>query len=116
MVIAVVGGLAIWQRRLIYFPDAAPVPAAEAVIPGGRDVVLRTSDGLRLGAWLFGPTTPRDDGVAVLVAPGNGGNRLLRVPLARALAGHGLTVLLLDYRGYGGNPGSPSEEGLARDV
>jgi pimeloyl-ACP methyl ester carboxylesterase len=25
-------------------------------------------------------------------------------------------VLLFDYRGYGGNPGSPSEEGLARDV
>ena len=25
-------------------------------------------------------------------------------------------MLLFDYRGYGGNPGSPSEEGLARDV
>jgi hypothetical protein len=25
-------------------------------------------------------------------------------------------VLLFDYRGYGGNPGSPSEAGLARDV
>jgi pimeloyl-ACP methyl ester carboxylesterase len=36
--------------------------------------------------------------------------------LAHALAAKGLTVLLFDYRGYGGNPGSPSEEGLARDV
>ena len=25
-------------------------------------------------------------------------------------------MLLFDYRGYGGNPGNPSEEGLARDV
>jgi hypothetical protein len=25
-------------------------------------------------------------------------------------------VLLFDYRGYGGNPGSPSEDGLAQDV
>ena len=25
-------------------------------------------------------------------------------------------MLLFDYRGYGGNPGSPSERGLARDV
>jgi fermentation-respiration switch protein FrsA (DUF1100 family) len=25
-------------------------------------------------------------------------------------------VLLVDYRGYGGNPGSPSEDGLARDI
>ncbi len=40
----------------------------------------------------------------------------MRAPLARALAGHGLAVLLFDYRGYGGNPGRPSEAGLARDV
>jgi pimeloyl-ACP methyl ester carboxylesterase len=44
------------------------------------------------------------------------GNRSLRAPLARALAGAGLAVLLFDYRGYGGNPGRPSEQGLARDV
>jgi hypothetical protein len=36
--------------------------------------------------------------------------------LARALASAGLAVLLFDYRGYGGNPGRPSEQGLARDV
>ena len=27
-----------------------------------------------------------------------------------------MATLLTDYRGYGGNPGSPSEEGLARDA
>jgi hypothetical protein len=40
----------------------------------------------------------------------------MRAPLARALSAAGLAVLLFDYRGYGGNPGSPSEEGLALDV
>jgi fermentation-respiration switch protein FrsA (DUF1100 family) len=52
----------------------------------------------------------------VLVTNGNAGNRAVRAPLARALAEEGLTVLLFDYRGYGGNPGSPSEDGLARDA
>jgi uncharacterized protein len=52
--------------------------------------------------------------VAVLVANGNAGNRSLRAPLARALASAGLAVLLFDYRGYGGNPGRPSEQGLAK--
>jgi fermentation-respiration switch protein FrsA (DUF1100 family) len=50
------------------------------------------------------------------VANGNGGHRGLRAPLARALSAAGLAVLLFDYRGYGGNPGSPSEQGLALDV
>jgi alpha-beta hydrolase superfamily lysophospholipase len=115
VVLAVLTGL-LWglQRRLVYFPDAGPVPAAGAVLPGARDVVLQTSDGLRLGAWFL---PGRDaEAPAVLVANGNGGHRGLRAPLAAALAGRGLAVLLFDYRGYGGNAGSPSEEGLARDV
>lgn len=32
------------------------------------------------------------------------------------LAAHGMAVLLFDYRGYGGNPGQPTESGLADDV
>ncbi|MGY1698241.1 alpha/beta hydrolase [Geodermatophilus sp. SYSU D00766] len=108
-----VGLLWAFQRRLVYLPDDGPVPAAADAVPGGRDVPLRTADGLELGAWFVpaGPGAP-----VVLVANGNGGHRGLRAPLARALADAGLGVLLFDYRGYGGNPGSPSEEGLALDV
>jgi fermentation-respiration switch protein FrsA (DUF1100 family) len=115
VVLALLTGL-LWglQRRLVYLPDQGPVPPAASVLPGGRDVVLETSDGLRLGAWFVPGAGP--DAPAVLVANGNGGHRGLRAPLARSLAGHGLAVLLFDYRGYGGNPGSPSEVGLARDV
>jgi uncharacterized protein len=102
------------QRRLVYFPDDGPVPAAADAFPGGRDVALTTADGLRLGAWWVPP--PTADAATVLVAAGNGGSRALRAPLARALSAAGLGVLLFDYRGYGGNPGSPSEEGLALDV
>ena len=54
--------------------------------------------------------------MAVLVAPGNGGNRLGRLSLAAELSRRGLAVVLMDYRGYGGNPGSPSEDGLAKDA
>ena len=110
---------AVWlvQRRLIYFPDRSAVPPAATVLPGARDVTVETADGLRLGAWLVPPPpgTP-DRRAAVLVAPGNAGNRAGRAPLAAALAAEGLTVLLVDYRGYGGNPGRPSESGLAQDV
>jgi pimeloyl-ACP methyl ester carboxylesterase len=108
---------ALWllQRRLIYLPDRTSPPAAAVVLPGAEDVAFDTSDGLRLRAWLVRPAGPGRS-MAVLVAPGNGGNRLGRAPLARALAEVGFTVLLVEYRGYGGNPGGPSQPGLARDV
>ena len=54
--------------------------------------------------------------MAVLFAPGNGGNRAGRAGLAEVRSDRGLAVLLMDYRGYGGNPGSPSEDGLAADA
>lgn len=115
VVVVLLGLLWSLQRRLIYFPDAASPPPAAEVIPGARDVRLRTGDGLSLDAWYVTPSEPYRRG-AVLVANGNAGDRSARAPLARALAARGLSVLLFDYRGYGGNPGSPSEAGLARDV
>jgi fermentation-respiration switch protein FrsA (DUF1100 family) len=108
---------ALWllQRRLIYLPDKTAAGPAGAALPTARDVTLHTADGLDLGAWFVPPTGP-DRGMTVLVADGNGGNRAGRAAVARALAERGFAVLLFDYRGYGGNPGSPSEAGLALDV
>lgn len=103
------------QRQLIYHPDRSPAGQGADLVPGAEDVVLHTDDGLELDAWLL-PPTGKDRSVAVLVAPGNGGNRAGRAPLGEALAAEGFTVLLMDYRGYGGNPGRPSEQGLARDA
>ncbi len=107
---------AIWllQRRLVFQPDSSDPGPAAAAISGARDVWLQTSDGLRLAAWYL----PAGIGceTTVLVAPGNAGNRAGRAELARRLGERGLGVLLLEYRGYGGNPGSPTEKGLARDA
>jgi fermentation-respiration switch protein FrsA (DUF1100 family) len=110
------GMLTALQRQLIYLPDPAGVPPAGEVVAGARDVTLHTSDGLALGAWFVPAGGERDVRMAVLVAPGNGGNRSGRVGLATELSGRGLAVLLMDYRGYGGNPGRPSEDGLAEDA
>ena len=115
--LAVVALLAVlWsaQRGLLYFPDGRPVLRASSLLAGGEDVTFLTEDGLRLGGWLVpsqGPTI-----AAVLVCNGNAGNRSDRAPLAAALARAGFAVLLFDYRGYGGNAGDPTEEGLLRDA
>lgn len=97
---------------MIYFPGGR-VPPADAVASDVEEVVLETEDDLTLGAWFLpaGGTAP-----AVLMLHGNGGTRAERLPLALALADLGLSTLLVDYRGYGGNPGTPSEDGLAADA
>ena len=80
-----------------------------------EEVTFGTEDGLTLRGWFVPPAAgPR--GMTVLAFNGNGGNRALRAPLADALSQMGFAVLLFDYRGYGGNPGSPGEEGLAADA
>jgi hypothetical protein len=115
VVVATVGLLWVFQRRLIYLPSGR-VPPAAAVLPGAEEVTFETADGLRLGGWFVPGAGGRGPGPAVLVCNGNGGNRAMRAALAAELAHMGPAVLLFDYRGYGGNPGSPTEEGLASDA
>jgi len=107
----VVGGLGAWaaQRRLIYFPDHS---APRSIPSMFEEVAYETADGLTLRAWYREPEPGRP---VVIVFNGNAGNREGRVMLGAGLADAGFGVILTDYRGYGGNPGSPSEEGLARD-
>jgi fermentation-respiration switch protein FrsA (DUF1100 family) len=114
IVVAAVAGGGLWslQRRLIYLPDKH-LPLIDNVLRGWQSVHLECSDGLTLGGW-FRP--PRPTAPVVVVFNGNGGNRAGRTTLGAKLAASGFGVLLFDYRGYGGNPGRPTEAGLARDA
>lgn len=99
------------QRRLVHLPSGSPGPAPTGV----EEATLTTEDGLTLAAWWL-PARGGDGDRAVLVLPGNAGERSLRLPLGRALVDDRTGVLLVDYRGYGGNPGRPTEQGLAADA
>jgi fermentation-respiration switch protein FrsA (DUF1100 family) len=100
-------------RFLIYLPYGEV--RSGSLPDGAQDVGFVTSDGLRLAGWSLPRPGPGSE-PAVLVANGNAGNRGHRAPLAEALRAMGVSVLLFDYRGFGGNPGSPSERGLHRDA
>lgn len=118
--VLLVGALWAFQRKIIYQPDTSKPPPAHEVIPDAQDVTLHTDDGVQLNAWLVpagaGADPSVDTDYAVLYAPGNGGNREGRASIAALLADRGLTVLLVDYRGFGGNPGSPSERSNTLDL
>ncbi len=112
VVVASATGLWAAQRRLIYFPDGR-APSLQVMGAGWEEVSFETTDGLRLRAW-YAPPQPRH--AVVIVFSGNAGNRADRAPIGTGLTATGLGVLLTDYRGYGGNPGHPTEDGLARDA
>ena len=112
VVILILGLLWLGQRALIYHPDSSSPTAPSGV----EEVSFRTDDDIELAAWRFDPDESVDRGAAVLIAPGNAGNRSVRAPLANDLVADGFTVVTMDYRGYGGNDGSPTEEGLYSDV
>jgi fermentation-respiration switch protein FrsA (DUF1100 family) len=110
----IVGGMYFLQRSLMYFPSQdLGTPAANGV-PELEVVRLRTDDGLDLVAWYKPPAEA--DGVVVVYFHGNGGHIGHRAAKTRGFtrAGHGL--LLVSYRGYGGNPGKPTEAGLFADA
>ncbi|MGQ0634411.1 MAG: alpha/beta hydrolase [Planctomycetaceae bacterium] len=112
-------------RSLTYFPDRARdlSPAALGLSAEQfRPVEIETSDHLTLNGWHVaadraaetgGNGTPRP---TALFFSGNGGHRQYRLPELSLLTAAGADALLVDYRGYGDNPGSPSESDLADDA
>jgi len=103
------------QRSLIYFPHGSPPSPAALGLPQAEIVTFDTEDGLHLEAWFVPAREPRQDRT-IVVFNGNAGHRGHRAILGALFAEHGFSTLLLDYRGYGGNPGLPSEAGLERDA
>jgi hypothetical protein len=117
VIVALVVIAVIWfgQRGLIYFPDSRVPPPAALGLRRAEPIMFETKDGLMLEGWFVLAEVPAS-GYTVIVFNGNAGNRGDRAPLAAQLAARGVATLLFDYRGYGGNPGLPSEHGLDRDA
>ena len=111
--VVLVGSVYLFQRKLQYFPNADPVPLPQGqAFRGLQAVELLTEDGIRLLSWYW----PGDRPLTLVYFSGNGGNRLDRLEWARDFHRLDYGLFLLEYRGYGGNPGTPTETGLYRDA
>jgi fermentation-respiration switch protein FrsA (DUF1100 family) len=106
--LAVVALLAVNQGRIIY-----PAPPPEEVPAGYSPIELRTVDDLTLTA---GYRPARDGLPTILFFHGNGMVWPDGVHVLGMLGARGYGVLLAEYRGYNGNPGSPSEQGIYHDA
>jgi hypothetical protein len=119
LILAVVGygGLLalmyVFQRALQYFPDTARVAPAQAGLPQAQEITLTSSDSEKLIAWYV---PARGEKPIVIYFQGNAEGLPARVGRFTWLTGDGTGLLALNYRGYGGSTGSPSEQGLIRDA
>lgn len=109
-----VGGLAMFQRDMIYHPGSEQADPSECGVPEMAPVPVRTQDGLAITGWYAPPT--REHAATIVYFHGNAGTLAHRAHKARILMDAGYGVFLAGYRGYGGNPGRPSEAGLYADA
>ena len=101
------------QRRLLFHPDRTRPVLGPLAALGVREITLATEDGIALSSWYLPPRGRRP---VILYCHGNGGHIGYRRTRLARFAQEGYGVLLLEYRGYGGNPGLPCEQGLYADA
>lgn len=111
---------AIGQKWLIYQPERNLQLSGKAYSGQSQidDVELKAADSAVLHGWQFRgqPNSDPSRKFLVIYFPGSDGCRVRRIDECRAFTKAGNEVLLFDYRGFGDNPGSPSETVLANDA
>jgi fermentation-respiration switch protein FrsA (DUF1100 family) len=108
---------ALWalQRELLYHPDSREMvpPSFYAMLAGVDEVRLETEDGIELVAWYAPAPSGRP---TVVLFHGNASSLRGERYRLRFFMDAGMGALMVAYRGYSGNAGSPTEDGLYADA
>ena len=113
--LVMVGFMFVTQASLLYLPNVVGrelIAAPDGIGLEYEDVWLETSDGVRIHGWFV----PGDSTRTLLYFHGNAGNISHRLNTIRQFNQLGLSVFIIDYRGYGESEGRPSEDGLYLDA
>jgi len=93
-------------------PGTAKPDLQGSGVPEMEEHILQTADGLKLLSWYM---PAKDNKFTIMYFQGNAGTIGSRGFKARHFLNGGYGLLMVGYRGYGGNPGNPSEDGLILD-
>jgi uncharacterized protein len=102
-----------FQPKLIYYPHKEVEATPELISLDYEELTLTTNDNVQLNAWWI----PHPDARATLLFfHGNAGNISHRLDSIHIFHQLGLSVFIIDYRGYGKSTGTPSEKGTYVDA
>jgi fermentation-respiration switch protein FrsA (DUF1100 family) len=105
--------LYLFQSHFIYFPSKTLLLTPEYSGMQFEDVSLLTEDNVTLHGWYI----PRPEASQTLLFfHGNAGNIADRLDSLKVFHDLGLSILIIDYRGYGLSEGKTSEAGTYRDA
>ncbi|MBL1140982.1 MAG: alpha/beta hydrolase [Proteobacteria bacterium] len=102
-----------FQSNFIYFPDNTVVTTPDYLSLDYEDLTLKTNDGIELNAWWIPNPNAR---ATLLFFHGNAGNISHRLGSINIFHKLGLSVFIIDYRGYGKSTGKPTEKGTYIDA
>ena len=102
-----------YQRSLLYLPSKEKLDPFFYSNTGLKKVNFKTSDGLILSALFKNPTSK--NAKTLVIFHGNAGHIGHRVEKFTPFLNEGYGLLLVEYRGYGENPGKPTEDGFYKD-
>ena len=111
-VLLTIGALALFQDRLLYFPDTPPLAAV--VADARRDGLAPWPGADDYRGLLREPAGPARG--TIVLFHGNAGHAGHRAAYADALTPLGLRVILAEYPGYGPRPGRLGEGPLVADA
>lgn len=111
--VAIAVFLYLYQSRLLYLPGRDLVATPGRIGLQYEDLRIKTSDGVTLSGWFVPHPQPR---ATLLFFHGNAGNISHRLESLEIFHRLRMSVLIIDYRGYGKSEGRPSEEGTYRDA
>jgi fermentation-respiration switch protein FrsA (DUF1100 family) len=104
--------LFVFQRSFIYLPRSFHTSLADVGLTGTTEEAITTADGVHIMAWY----SPAPAGMpTVVLFHGNGGFISAFADRIHRGQEKGYGVMLVEYRGYSGLAGTPTEEGLYAD-
>jgi uncharacterized protein len=104
--VAVVGLAWMYQRKLLYFPDATRTQPAGAGLADVAERLLKTPDGQSIVTWVGQASRGFP---TILYFHGNGGSLEDRAGRMVQFMSQGYGITMMSYRGFSGSTGSPSE-------
>ena len=103
----------IFQRNFLYHPDKNNYLRGEKLNVDIKEIFVPSTDGITLKAWFY--KNPQNK-YTVLFFHGNAGGLGNRIYKLNELKNLNLNYLIISWRGFSGNKGNPTEQGLYSDA